>query len=155
TPTATDHQSIPQIALPHSAWRTILTPPGWTRGEWKDPYVHLWEAENNKKGSYTSYLFTTSVFGEYTFEFLPAFWWWAMLLAHLGIYLGGWIAGWREPSGKLAIRLMATGVVLWAAVLFRTPYASVMDFRYLAWMWLPAGILGAISLERFGRPAEA
>jgi 4-amino-4-deoxy-L-arabinose transferase-like glycosyltransferase len=134
------------IQLPQTPLRTLLTPPGWSSGEWKDPYTHVWDPVYHKKNSYLAYLFSTSIFGEYTFGFLPAAMAWTLVLIHAGLWLAAFVRGRRLPWGSLSLGFIALGVLFLPALLFRAPYSGFMDFRLIAWIWLPEAVLFATSL---------
>jgi 4-amino-4-deoxy-L-arabinose transferase-like glycosyltransferase len=147
-PTSADAYTNDAYHLPHSSLRTVLTPPGWTRGEWKDPFAHVWEAENHKKNSFLAYLFDTSVFGEYTFEFLPAVLPWGMLLIHAGLWLAAIWRARQSSEGLACLGLIVVGFLCASSLIFRAPFGGFMDFRYIAWVWLPGALIYATCLLR-------
>lgn len=147
-PTQVDVPTDPDVRLSEPALHVLLTPPGWTRDEWKDPYAHLWEPSGNKKHSYLAYLFTTSILGEYTFEFLPSYWIWLMIAMHAWIYGCAFMQIGRSPTGRLAGVTLVLGGLLMSTLMLYRPYASLMDFRYAAWVWLPLAVLYAQSARR-------
>jgi len=141
TPVPADFPVFEDIRLPHTPLQTVLTPPGWTPGEWKDPYTHVWDKTNHKKNSYLAYVFDTSIFGEYTFAFLPPVLPWAILFLHAGLWIGALWRVRRSPYGVLAVSFIALGLLGLMTIFFRAPYAGLMDFRYVAWLWLPIALL--------------
>ncbi len=147
TPIPADFPLYEQVRLPHSPLKTLLTPPGWSHGEWKDPYAHVWEPVNHKKNSFLAYLFVTSIFGEYTFEFLPPSIPWAIIVLHAFIWIVALTMMWQSVAGKLAFSFLAIGIVSLASLILRAPYAVLMDFRYIAWVWLPIAILYTAGLR--------
>jgi hypothetical protein len=146
TPAPADFPLSADIRLPSSPLKTFLTPPGWTRGEWKDPYAHVWERTNNKKASYLAYLFATSIFGEYTFEFLPPIIPWAMVVVSAMLWTGALLRVRKSGHGRLSLAFIGLGVLALATLFFRAPYVTLMDFRYIAWVWLPMAVLLASCL---------
>jgi 4-amino-4-deoxy-L-arabinose transferase-like glycosyltransferase len=146
TPARSDILLDQNIQLLKSPLRTVLTPPGWSSGEWKDPYTHVWDKVHHKKNSYLAYLFSTSIFGEYTFGFLPLAIAWALVFMHAGLWLAALVRGWSRPIGLLCLSVIALGILFLPALLFRAPYSGFMDFRFIAWIWLPESVLYATSL---------
>jgi hypothetical protein len=136
-----------ELRLPKGALATILTPPGISNGEWADPFTHQWEATGNKKTSYLAYLLASSIFGEYSFaEPSPALPW-VILYAHL-ILLGMSLRVIRHSRLTRAAALsIGLGVLALTSFVLRLPYAPTMDYRYVAWIWLPLSILYAALLE--------
>ena len=140
-PVPADFPLSSEIRLPQSPLRTLLTPPGWSRGEWKDPYVHVWESAHHKKSSYLAFLFDSSIFGEYTFEFLPSAIPWAILLLHACLLTAAFLRANRSPYGVGSMSFICLGALFSATLFFRAPYAVLMNFRYVSWLWLPGAVL--------------
>jgi 4-amino-4-deoxy-L-arabinose transferase-like glycosyltransferase len=146
TPTPADALVESRIHLSKSAWQTVLTPPGWSHEEWKDPYAHLWEESYTKKNSYLAYLFNTSVFSEYRFEILPSVIPWTMLILHAILWIAAPLRARKSAIGRLSLGFIVLGAGCLTSLIFRAPYASHMDFRYIAWVWLPFAMLYATCL---------
>ena len=145
-PVPADFPLYEAIKLPHSWWQTVLTPPGWTPGEWKDPWAHQWDALHHKKNSYLAYLLSTSVFGEFSFTFLPPIIFWAIGGAHVGMLFLSLGVIRRTRHCQIAAVLILFGVLLFPLLIRRAAYAGLMDFRYIAWLWLPAAVLWSETL---------
>lgn len=140
--------SVAWQALPYSSLRTILTPPGLNNWEWMTPFADAF-LPVGKKGSMTAYAFVTSVFGEYTFRQIGDAWLWGILWLHA---LWG-IAGLFQINRTRVTRLMGiAGAAGWLSIAFYVltrPYGSNMDFRHVAWVWLPLTVLQAYALDQF------
>jgi hypothetical protein len=132
-----------KLKLPHGALATVLTPPGFSNGEWADPFTHQWEFNDNKKTSYLAFLLASSIFGEYTFFRPSPAIAWIILYCHL-ILLGMAIrvVG-QSVMTRTAALSIAVGIALLSSFVFKLPFAPTMDYRYLAWTWLPLAILYA------------
>jgi hypothetical protein len=133
-----------QVKLPQSPLRTLLTPPGTRRFEWKDPFAHGWGADPiTKKYSFTAYLLSTWMFDEFEFYYLPGLVLWLMVMVHVGLALCGAAAARHTEVGRSALLVIGAGLLLFSSLIFRYPYATLMHFRYVAWIWLPLAILWA------------
>jgi len=137
-----------EFALLDPTWR-VLTLPGITNGEWIDPYGYSqavdgvrWKANN-----YWSFLFVTSIYGEYIWSSPPAQVFWSLAWIH-GTVL---FVALRE-FGRNALTvdmgtLLVTAVLLLIAYPTVAPYTPNMDFRYIGWAWLPYTVLLASALS--------
>jgi hypothetical protein len=136
----------PGQALPHSALRSILTPPGITRWEWVTPFAEPF-MPIGKKNSLIAYGWVSAIFGEYPFLRVAHFCVWGIFWAQT-IWL---VAALREIFRDVSSRLCGLGlVVAWIALaghVLAVPYASSMDFRHVAWVWLPLTLLRARAVE--------
>lgn len=151
-PSPPDYEPFAPLRLPAGPLRTLLTPPGWTAGEWADPFTHMWDATGNKNSSYVAYLFLTSIFGEQTLGFFPRAIARALACLHGFLWISASVLAWRSAKGRLAWTLVVLGFGLWGLILFHTPLACMMDFRYVAWVWLPAAALYSVILSGPGAP---
>lgn len=151
TPTPADFPVDSRVRLPQTALRTVLTPPLWNSQEWKDPFAHLWGEAHHKKNSYLSYLFVTSIFDEYTFASLPPALPWAIVFLHGILLITALGRANSSAIGRLCLGFIVLGIVFLTSLIFRSPYASYMDFRYIAWLWLPGALLYATHLV-FAQP---
>jgi len=134
--------------LPHPALVCAIMPPGLTTFEWATPYTDH-ELPVGKKSSLAAYLLSSSVFGEYRFYQFPQYFIWFVFWVHTA-----WLAiGLLMIPRSSLLRVMGISfIVAWLAMTayaVRWPYGSVMDFRYVAWLWLPMTVLEA---EAFDRP---
>jgi 4-amino-4-deoxy-L-arabinose transferase-like glycosyltransferase len=152
SPTAAESYINDRFHLPSAPLRTLLTPPGWSQGEWKTPYVQLWENTNHKKNSYLAYLFDTSVFDEYTFEFMPPAIPWAIVTLHGFLWIAALFRARQSPYGVLSLSLILLGFILLPALIFKAPFSGFMDFRHIAWVWLPGAVLYSTCLITSARP---
>jgi len=135
--------------LPQNPIRTLLMPLGVHPGEWGDPFTHAWGPDpKTKKYSFTAYLFSTWVFDEYEFLYLPALVLWLIVLAHAWAALSGGSQARYTETGRSALLVIAMGILLFSSLMFRYPYASLMHFRYIAWVWLPLAIVWAEGARR-------
>jgi hypothetical protein len=135
------------LRLPHGALRTIFTPPGVTAGEWHDPYAHPLGSPENKKSSFLAYLFVTSVVGEFPLGDRRAHAVWILLLLH--VLLAAWVLphALASPTAVVATAAIAGTLLALAVYLIRCPVAACMDFRLVAWTWLPWTALCAEALR--------
>jgi hypothetical protein len=143
------------LLLPEAPLRTILTPPGITSGEWADPFTHQWDETDNKKSSYLAYLFVTSVLGEFNLTEPGEQAVWLLLWLHLFVYVWAVRRAWRAAAGRAALGALVLTFVLFASYLFRCPYAPCMDYRFVAWTWLPWAVVYAQALRAAERLAPS
>jgi len=137
---------VPLQRLPNSPLETILTPPGFTNREWVTPYADVF-LPIGKKNSLTAYAWVTSIFGEYNFRHLQDFWVWFILWVHTLWLLTALPQIRRSPlSVTMGIALVGGWLGL-AAFVWARPLGTAMDFRYVAWLWLPLTVLRAQALD--------
>jgi len=141
------------LLLPEAPLRTILTPPAITSGEWADPFTHQWDETDNKKSSYLAYLFVTSVLGEFNLTEPGEQAVWLLLWLHLFVYVWAARRAWRAAAGRAALGALVLTFALFASYLFRCPYAPCMDYRFVAWTWLPWAVVYSEALRAADRPA--
>lgn len=144
-PHNSDNGNNQLLILPKSPFVTILTPPGFSDGEWADPYTHQWEKSGTKKSSFWAYQLASSIFGEFTFTWYPGFLVWLMLWIHLFLYMEGLFARPPSPMNGIAKGTIALAFLSAAYFVFRCPEGPAMDFRYIAWTWVPWSLLWASS----------
>jgi len=138
--------NLPLQRLPHSPWETVLTPPGFTSWEWVTPFTDH-SLPVGKKNSLTAYLLASSVFGEHAFHQIQDFWLWFIFWVHT-VWLAAGLMQLRR-SRWLSAMGIAVGVG-WLAVaryVLSVPFATSMDFRYIAWVWVPLLVLQTQALE--------
>ena len=137
---------VPLQRLPHSALETILTPPGFTNWEWVTPYADAF-LPIGKKNSLTAYLGVTSVFGEYSFPHVKDIWIWFILWVHMLWFVALLPQIRRSPWSAAMGLALAGGWISVAAYVWTRPVGTAMDFRHVAWLWLPLTILRIQTLE--------
>ncbi len=146
TPSSADFPVDDRIHLSKTPFRTVFTLEGWSPSEWKDPYAHLWEGTHHKKNSFIAYVFTTSLFSEYTFEGFPQALPWAIALVHAILWMSALALAYRTKISRFSVGLLVLGAAALTSLIFRSAYASLMDFRYIAWAWLPEAVLYTTTL---------
>jgi hypothetical protein len=141
-------------SLPHSVWRTILTPPGFSYWEWSTPFTdHFLPV--GKKNSLLAYLFSSSIFGEHMFKQLADGWFWLIFWIHLAWLVPSLLSVRRDAINFSMAIAIGVAYISVAAYLFQYPYGSGMDFRMVAWLWLPLTVLRARCMEHYaGRSAR-
>jgi hypothetical protein len=131
------------LLLSKPALNVVLTPPGLTNGEWDDPYVHLQKPLPIKKGSYLAALISTSLFGEARIRGAKSFGPWLALWCHVALFLWAVRNSLVSSATRNALVLLLAGVGLLVPALLLYPSAALMDFRLMAWAWLPLAVLYA------------
>ncbi len=155
---ALNHLNVPLQRLPHSPLTTILMPPGFTTWEWMTPFADAF-LPIGKKNSLTAYALVTSIFGEYSFMQFKDFWIWFIFWVHTVWLAAALVQIRRIPLSKLWGWALAVGWLALAGFVMTTPFGSAMDFRHVAWLWLPLAVLQAQALQHlpsaWGRTGRA
>jgi hypothetical protein len=138
--------NVPLQQLPHSRLETILTPPGFTSWEWTTPFADEF-LPVGKKNSLTAYALVTSVFGEYNLRQIQDFWIWLILWIHIlwSAYALSQIS--RSRMNEILGIALAMGWIALAGYLWGIPFGSAMDFRHVAWVWVPLALLSTGALQ--------
>ena len=137
------------FALIDPPWRA-LTPPALMNGEWVDPYGYSavvdgvrWKASN-----FWSFHFVTSIYGEYIWMSPPAAVFWGLVWVH-AIVLFVAVGEVRRSAVTTEMgALAALGVIFLIPYPMLDPYTPNMDFRFIAWTWLPYTVLLASAIAR-------
>ncbi len=116
----------------------------YSRHEWDEPWVHP-----TKNRDYFSFAFVTSIIGEYKFKKPHVFFTWLILWIHLVVYF---LAFYEISASKITrqagvLILLSLLIHLFNAACFKTHVlGSNMDYRYIAWDWLPWSVLYASAM---------
>lgn len=138
---------------------TILEPPGLKIGQWATPFLYQppitglqWKGQN-----FWSAVFVTSIYGENAFS-KPAVWvfWTLDALYLLALMAAIWATGLSNKT-KWFGYLFGLGILFFILYPLSAPYISNMDWRYIAWAWLPLTLLWAVATQKItksGRLAQ-
>jgi hypothetical protein len=135
----------PEAHLYKSPLLTLLTPPSLAAGEWRDPFIHM--QASPKINSFVQYLFTSSLFGEATFPAILVVLGCMIAALHGLLQLWTFAACRQNRLAKLSMVTLFGGVAALGLFLFACPMHPAMDFRFIAWTWLPGAVLCATLLE--------
>lgn len=132
------------------AWRA-LSLPAITNGEWIDPYAYgatldgvRWKAQN-----FWSFLFVTSIYGEYSWSSPPHAVFWGLVWLHLLVLLVVVRRLLRSEDALVMGRLFVFSVIALISLPMVGPFSHNMDFRYISWAWFPfVALLGSALVER-------
>lgn len=130
-----------------------LRKPDYSR-EWEKPWVYpSWEEipPATKRYDYFSFLFITSVIGEYVFTEPHVNYFWLVLLLHLVITLLSLACIFQTQVTKLTTLVIMLASLTY--ILLSVNYTTVLhsaDYRYIAWTWAPwTSLYSAILQTRF------
>lgn len=134
-------KSILNIVLPTSVFE--IRP-----HKWDDPFHHSWSTkQSTKKSDYWSSSFINSIFGESSFKTPEVVFVWLLLFIHLFIRVSGIRQIFVSNINKVFGLLILIAHLGQIAFIFQAPYAPSMDYRYIAWTWLPWSYLYAKALS--------
>lgn len=121
----------------------------YNSNKWAEPW-----AFKPKKTDYLSFSIITSVIGEYTYVKPNVLVIWGLLILSLLIHLYSFFKSFKILNARPAIYIiLITHLINFGSLLFlKTPLvifyvAALMDYRYIAWLWLPWAIVINYSLE--------
>ena len=115
--------------------------------KWDVPWVYPWPNDSSKRNDYLSYIFATSVIGEFVFKSPSINFVWALLLVHLFIYLTALRYVLLSSKTKLAGIVILMAHVLHIVWVCKTPFSCNMDYRYIFWSCLGWVVLYASVLS--------
>lgn len=154
-----EHMMLRGIDIPEHirTLKTILKVPilSYTPQEWSDPWVHPWlESElahpATKKNDYLSYIFISSIIGEFEFSKPNIIVIWIILWIHLFVYLLCLKEIFRSDFTKLALSVILLSHLTHILNLARlkTPFTGFfMDYRFLLWNSIAWAILYVSALS--------
>ncbi len=137
------------IKLQLPTWKIFL-PPGFIHGQWTTPFVYTGPIVGfiAKGHNYWSMLLATAAHGEFSWPQPSVFWFWLDILTLLGVWS---LAAWGTVANHFS-RLL--GAVTFGAVFIlglypiAHPYIPNMDWRFIAWVWLPVTMLAGYGVKR-------
>lgn len=112
---------------------------GDLKREWTVPWVY---GDFEKRFDYWSFIFVTSVIGEYKFLVPALNIVFILLLLHLVAYVIAIKEIFRSQVTKLAGWVILLSQLCMFSFVFYCPSGGpVMDYRYISWVWIPLAVL--------------
>ena len=115
--------------------------------KWDVPWVFMWPDASSKRNDYLSYVFITSVIGEFFFKPQCINLVWALFFIHLVVYLFALRYVLYSKVTKLAgIFILMTHLlhIVWIST---QPFSVSMDYRFISWSSIGWMILYASALH--------
>ena len=104
--------------------------------KWIEPWVHPWPNPASKRNDYWSYVFITSVIGEFIFRAPEVLIVWLILFIHLFAYFIAVKYAFKSGIGKLALLVAFLAQLGHLSWIYKTPYSCNMDYRYISWSYV-------------------
>ena len=104
--------------------------------KWLDPWVYPWPNPASKRNDYWSYVFITSVIGEFIFKSPEKLIVWLILFVHLFAYFIAVKYAFKSAFSKLALIIALSAHLGHLGWIYKTPFSCNMDYRYISWSYV-------------------
>jgi len=136
-----------QLVLP-TTWSAFVLHDPFEANQFATPYIYRAQGLFNlQKTSYSAYVYSTALYGEYSYGLDITWLVWAMVWLSLLAFVIGVIANLWTGKGRMALFVFFAGISSSIAYVWFSPFSPSSNFRYIAWLFLPLAVMAAFILD--------